>query len=89
MTEKDIIKTDESDEIIPVSNKFNEGVNMTDIDKIRAEIQRRYEHHLGCMEGSRDDNYPGISRAYHCAVKTELFEILCFLDVLEKKENHD
>lgn len=58
---------------------------MTDIEKIRAEIQRRYEHHLGCMQGSRDDTYPEISRAHHRVIKDELFEILCFLDILKEE----
>ena len=56
---------------------------MTDIEKIRAEIKKRYEHHLGCMEGSRDDTYPEISHAHHRVIKDELFEILCFLDGVE------
>ena len=60
---------------------------MTDIEKIRAEIKKRYEHHLGCMEGSRDDTYPEISHAHHRVIKDELFEILCFLDVLESKSD--
>ena len=56
-----------------------------EINEIRAEIKKRYEHHLGCMEGSRDDTYPEISHAHHRVIKDELFEILCFLDVLEGK----
>ena len=58
---------------------------MTDREKIRKEIQRRYEYHLGCMEGSRDDAYPEISHAHHRVIKDELFELLCFMDVLEQK----
>ena len=58
---------------------------MTDkINLIYAEIKKRYEHQLRCIENSKDDNYPALSRAYHGAVKDELFEILCFLDVLNK-----
>ena len=59
------------------------------LGKVRAEIKKRYEHHLGCMEGSRDDTYPEISHAHHRVIKDELFEILCFLDGVEadnKKE---
>lgn len=62
---------------------------MTDIEKIRAEIKKRYEHHLGCMERSRNDNYPEISRAHHGVIKDELFEILCFLDVLESESKKE
>ena len=58
-----------------------------EINEIRAEIKKRYEHHLGCMEGSRDDTYPEISHAHHRVIKDELFEILCFLDVLEGKSD--
>ena len=57
-----------------------------EINEIRAEIKKRYEHHLGCMEGSRDDTYPEISHAHHRVIKDELFEILCFLDVLESEK---
>ena len=57
------------------------------LGKVRAEIKRRYEHHLGCMERSRDDTYPEISHAHHRVIKDELFEILCFLDVLEGKSD--
>ena len=61
---------------------------MTDIEKIRAEIKKRYEYHLGCMEGSRDDTYPEISHAHHRVIKDELFELLCFLDVLENNKKN-
>ena len=59
------------------------------LGKVRAEIKKRYEHHLGCMEGSRDDTYPEISYTHHRVIKDELFEILCFLDVLESENKKE
>lgn len=58
---------------------------MTDMEKLQKEILRRYKHQIECMKRSKDDNYPALSNAMHGFVKDELFEILCFMDSMQKE----
>lgn len=54
------------------------------LNRVRKEIEARYQYHLGCLKGTRDDKHlPIIQLQNHYAVKNELFELSCFMDVLE------